>query len=112
MRSIRVLFSFIILFGCLSTTRGQSFLKSLTEEEVGEIKSSIESMKKDARGPYLRIRWFCADGKFLDAPKDNYRLKEFILEKYLVETDDGWVLRQAQYYRGARQIEDEEKQGQ
>ncbi|MDA2928906.1 hypothetical protein MYX84_02985 [Acidobacteria bacterium AH-259-O06] len=157
MKSIRVFCSFIILFGCLSTTHGQSFLKSLTEEEVTEIKSAIESMKRDTRGPYLRIRWFCADGtlhpprgnpcadrgggvqhaefngkakrlaelhfnvgtilqslnfeEFFNAPKDNYRLKEFILAKYLVETDDGWVLRQAQYYRGARQIEDEEKQG-
>ncbi len=49
---------------------------------------------------------------FFDAEDDNYRLKEYVLENYLIDTDDGWVLRRARYYRGARQIEDEQRQGQ
>lgn len=35
-------------------------------------------------------------------------LKQYLLCKFLYEADDGWVLRKAQTYRGAVQIEDEE----
>ena len=34
-----------------------------------EIKSLVESYKKDVRGPYYRIKWFCKDGSIRD-PKD------------------------------------------
>ena len=34
-----------------------------------------------------------------------------VLEQYLVSTDDGWIFRKAQYYRGALQPEDENKGG-
>jgi hypothetical protein len=38
-----------------------------------------------------------------------YRLLRFVLlEQFLIDTDDGWILRQARYYRGAFQIENEE----
>ncbi|MBI3695805.1 MAG: hypothetical protein HY238_13320 [Acidobacteria bacterium] len=49
--------------------------------------------------------------EFFDAKRDHYRLKELVLEKYLVEVDQGWIYRRAQYYRGGRQVEDEEKAG-
>ncbi len=39
------------------------------------------------------------------------RLRELPLERYLIEVDDGWVLRRAQFYRGRVQIEDEERAG-
>ncbi len=39
------------------------------------------------------------------------RLRELPLERYLVDVDDGWVLRRAQFYRGRVQIEDEERSG-
>lgn len=39
------------------------------------------------------------------------RLRELPLENYLTQIDDGWVLRQARYYRGRVQIEDEEAYG-
>ncbi len=45
---------------------------------------------------------------FLDANQNYSRLKQYQLEKYLRNVDDGWVLRKAQYYRGAFQVEDEE----
>ena len=35
------------------------------------------------------------------------RLRELPLERYLVDIDDGWVLRRAQAYRGRVQVEDE-----
>jgi hypothetical protein len=47
----------------------------------------------------------------LDTAHANHRLKELVLGQYLFEVDDGWVLRRARFYRGARQIEDEEVRG-
>lgn len=47
----------------------------------------------------------------VDAVHANHWLKELVLGQYLSEVDDGWVLRRARYYRGARQIEDEEARG-
>lgn len=40
------------------------------------------------------------------------RLRELPLERYLIDTDDGWVLRNAQGYRGRVQLEDEVAAGQ
>ena len=48
---------------------------------------------------------------FWDEPFGQSRLKQYILERYLREIDDGWILRRAQYYRGAIQLEDEEAWG-
>jgi hypothetical protein len=49
--------------------------------------------------------------QFLDAGRDHHRLKQLVLERYLAEIDDGWIYRRAAGYRGARQIEDEERAG-
>ena len=49
---------------------------------------------------------------FWDAANDHSRLKQYQLNNYLVNVDDGWVLEQARYYRGAFQVEDEEAWGQ
>jgi hypothetical protein len=38
-------------------------------------------------------------------------IAQMVLEQYLVSTDDGWIFRKAQYYRGALQSEDENKGG-
>lgn len=48
---------------------------------------------------------------FLDASKQNSRMKQYQMEQYLRAVDDGWIFRRAQYYRGAFQAEDEEKWG-
>jgi hypothetical protein len=48
---------------------------------------------------------------FWDAENHHSRLKQYQLEKYLRAIDDGWILRRAQYYRGAFQAEDEEEWG-
>lgn len=46
------------------------------------------------------------------APEEQFgRAKQYALERYLVGTDDGWILRKARYYRGAFQAEDEEAWG-
>ncbi len=49
--------------------------------------------------------------EFLDADYNYSRLKQYQLEQFLRNADDGWVLRRAQYYRGAFQAEDEEAWG-
>jgi hypothetical protein len=121
-----------------------------------EIRRRVESYKRDSRGPYKEIRWFCKDGTILPPQErcpepggvqrarhkdevyalsvsnhvflgqilattphpdfwdaDNYhsRLKQFQLERYLRAIDNGWVLRKAQFYRGAFQVEDEARWG-
>jgi hypothetical protein len=48
---------------------------------------------------------------FWDSEYFHSRLKQYQLEKYLRAVDDGWILRKAQYYRGAFQAEDEETWG-
>ncbi len=45
---------------------------------------------------------------YWDEANNNSRLKQYQLEKYLRAIDNGWILRRAQYYRGAFQVEDEE----
>ena len=50
--------------------------------------------------------------EFLDADRENSRLKQYQVEKYLQLVDDGWILRRARFYRGAIQVEDEEGWGQ
>ncbi len=140
-----------------SGVAAQSYLPALDSQSVVEVRAALEAMKRDARGPYLRIRWFCRDGtvqppqgspcrergggaqhaeyndaakrlwplgfhpgtilqattfdELYDAAHAHDRLKQLILDQYLFEIDDGWVLRQARYYRGARQAEDEEASG-
>ncbi|WAC02406.1 hypothetical protein N7U66_01405 [Lacinutrix neustonica] len=48
---------------------------------------------------------------FLNKNENYSRLKQYQLGKYLASVDDGWVLRKAQFYRGALQSEDEEAWG-
>jgi hypothetical protein len=113
----------------------------------------IERMKVRPRGPFERIRWFCADGTVLPPGEGACRehgggvqhgewntrtqairnqgyllatlladikaldfvgpgarlddLRQVLLEQFLVQFDDGWVFRQARFYRGALQVEDE-----
>ena len=117
----------------------------------------IETMKDNPRGPFARLRWFCADGtvhpprpypcenrgggvqhgewsdstrtirdagyliatvladvkpaQFVASSDADWQLKQMILERFLISADDGWILRRARYYRGAFQVEDEEKNG-
>lgn len=130
---------------------------SLTQQEIAEIQAALAGMKRNPRGPYLRIRWFCNDGtvhppagtpcrergggvqhaekspaavrleelgfhvgtllqplnfeQFYDQANDHQLLKQLVIQNYLRDVDDGWVLRRARFYRGARQIEDEQRQG-
>lgn len=48
---------------------------------------------------------------FWNAADRHTRLKQYQLGTYLYAVDDGWILRRAQYYRGAFQAEDEAEWG-
>lgn len=120
------------------------------------IQSKVEAFKKDVKGPYQQIMWFCPDGSrvppiercpekggmqratykpwveslgkehniflgqilaatdksaFLDEKNQYSRLKQYQLENYLENIDNGWILQKAKFYRGAFQDEDENKWG-
>ncbi len=40
--------------------------------------------------------------------KDSVLLQQLLLEQFLINVDDGWILRQARYYRGAFQADEDE----
>ncbi len=46
-----------------------------------------------------------------DGEHRQQRLRELALERYMIDIDDGWVLRRARNYRGALQVEAEEAAG-
>lgn len=50
--------------------------------------------------------------EFLQHHQAEHLLKQILLEQFLIEADDGWILRRARYYRGALQAEDEAASGQ
>lgn len=134
------------------------FSLNAQKKTTSQVKNLIEDYKKDRRGPYNGIKWFCENGsireardpcpddigggiqhasfktsaidlrksnhlffgeilasltlqEFLDASNNYSRLKQYQIGKYLSSVDDGWVLRRAQYYRGAFQSEDEQDWG-
>ena len=47
---------------------------------------------------------------FLGPAGQHRRLREILVERFLIRFDDGWVFRRARFYRGAIQVEDEQRQ--
>ncbi|MCL7744434.1 phosphoenolpyruvate synthase [Guyparkeria hydrothermalis] len=47
---------------------------------------------------------------FLGPDGQHQRLREILVERFLIRFDDGWVFRRARFYRGAIQLEDEQRQ--
>jgi hypothetical protein len=137
-------------------TAGWSYAP-LTATAAEDVRASVEVMKARDRGPFERLRWFCADGAVLeprpyacadhgggrqhgeytadanrlhalgfhvgpvlaatgwetfnDLANSHYYLRELVLQRFLEGADDGWVMREARFYRGSRQAEDEEAAG-
>ncbi|NND70572.1 MAG: phosphoenolpyruvate synthase [Rhodothermales bacterium] len=151
MRLLRVLVLVAFLLHLTPSVHAQS----AGQPDNTQIAKLVNEFKKDARGPYKDIRWFCKDGTtlppaercpepgvqrarykdavislaqtnhvflgqilsttnrqdFWDNGNRNSRLKQYQLEKYLREIDNGWINRRAQSYRGAFQSEDEDAWG-
>jgi len=124
------------------------------DENLHRYREAVRAMKENPRGPFRRIRWFCADGTVLPPrgascaphgggiqhgewsettlrlreagyrianvlaeidPSDHVgpearrdELAQILIERFLIEADDGWIFRRARSYRGALQAEDEE----
>lgn len=73
---------------------------------------SPEAKRLESLGLDVGVILAGADKSYLiDEGRDNHRLKQLVLERYLEEVDSGWIYRRAYSYRGVRQIEDEEKAG-
>ncbi|MGD9300783.1 MAG: PEP/pyruvate-binding domain-containing protein, partial [Desulfobacterales bacterium] len=53
----------------------------------------------------IKPEFFIQDPDYLEI------LKQMILEQFLINTDDGWIMRRARYYRGSLQAEDETRGG-
>ncbi len=45
--------------------------------------------------------------EWLDEPDFDNRYAQLLIERFLISADDGWIMRRAQFYRGAVQEEDE-----
>ncbi len=59
----KYLHTFLIVFFCLAV---QGFSK---QPDFTKIKNSVQAFKKDSRGPFKGIRWFCPDGTIIPAKK-------------------------------------------
>jgi phosphohistidine swiveling domain-containing protein len=123
-------------------------------DNVDALRAIVVGMKTNPRGPFQRLRWFCADGAVLapkayacaehgggrqhgqwsadtltlhaagypvanvlaaltpddfdDSETADMHFRILLLEQFLFRIDDGWILRQARFYRGAFQVEQEE----
>jgi hypothetical protein len=49
--------------------------------------------------------------KFWDGDNNHSRIKQYQINNYLVTADHGWILEKARFYRGSKQVEDEEEWG-
>ncbi|QHI35007.1 Prodigiosin synthesizing transferase PigC [Kordia antarctica] len=74
-------------------------------------KSSVVDLRKTNHLFFGEILASLSSYDFIDKKNNFSRLKQYQIGKYLSSVDDGWVLRRAQYYRGAFQSEDEEAWG-
>jgi hypothetical protein len=128
----------------------------ISETQAAQAKKIIAAMKKNPRGPFSQLRWFCNDGtvhpprpypcqnrgggyqhgelseqakeldklgfragvlftglpyeNFLDAARNYEFLRELVVQNYLLQIDDGWVMRNVLTggtARGYLQAEDE-----
>jgi hypothetical protein len=77
----------------------------------GLIRDEVAQWRLEHRVYLAQILVAADPDSFWDANNDNARVKQYLLEKYLQAIDDGWIMRKAQYYRGALQAEGEERWG-
>lgn len=59
---------------CTAVHAASSPINSLTEVEIKNVRTLVNEMKANERGPYHRLRWFCKDGVVL--PPQAYACKE------------------------------------
>lgn len=74
-------------------------------------KSSAIKLRRTNNLYFAEILAALKPNDFLDQNANYSRLKQYQIGKYLSSVDNGWVMRKAQFYRGAIQSEDEETWG-
>ncbi len=77
----------------------------------GLVRDEVAQWRSDHHVYLAQILVAADPDSFWDAGNDNARVKQYLIEKYLQAVDDGWIMRKAQYYRGALQAEGEERWG-
>ena len=80
-------------------------------KQHADYKPEIKRLMRENELYFAQILADTDYGAFWDADDDHSRLKQYQLNNYLMAVDDGWILEQARYYRGAFQVEDEEEWG-
>jgi len=72
----------------------------------GEWTDQVQLMREN--GYFIANIYAGIDASRLMAdPQQNDIVKQMILERFLIDADDGWIFQKARYYRGALQTEDE-----
>jgi hypothetical protein len=72
----------------------------------GEWTDRVKALRAD--GYYIANIFADIDPEaFLQNPDHTDIIKQMIVEQFLIDADDGWILRKARFYRGALQAEDE-----
>ncbi len=74
-------------------------------------KDEVEALAKTNHVYLGQILAKTGKSEFWDADFRESRMKQYQVERFLMNADDGWVNRRGQYYRGATQAEDEEAWG-
>lgn len=85
-------------------------------DEIGGIqhasyKPIVERLQEENHIFFADILAYTNKGDFWDANNQHSRLKQYQLNQYLMNIDNGWIMEKAQFYRGAIQSEDEEEWG-
>ena len=63
---------------------------------------------RDAGFPIANVMVELSAEDFGEEPLQQQHFRMLVLEQFLIDADDGWILRGARYYRGAFQVEGEE----
>jgi hypothetical protein len=72
----------------------------------GEWTDRVKALR--ANGYYIANVFADIDPEaFLQNPDHTDMIKQMIVEQFLIDADDGWILHKARFYRGALQAEDE-----
>ncbi|MGI9265779.1 MAG: PEP/pyruvate-binding domain-containing protein, partial [Gammaproteobacteria bacterium] len=62
---------------------------------------------RDAGFPIANVMVALTEDDFGESPEEQEHFRFLVLEQFLIDADDGWILRRARYYRGAFQVEGE-----
>lgn len=74
-------------------------------------KDEVVALGKEHHVYIGQILAYTTKEEFWDADRNQSRLKQYQLDKYLRTVDNGWVNQKGQFYRGSVQVEDEEAWG-